>query len=324
MLDPNPPTSPDPGTGASRDRRERPKSFGRMRCDAEQGVRQVGGTPDGNQACGDQLSLLIGCKRPDSYAHPTLISPASTSRPVNARTSADGRAFAGLARSSARAQAAATSLFPSRAALASGPQPPRQASTVPRPVLCSQPRQPEWPTPRRIQGLPAHDVGVGNDVRRVEQVRLTAPGQVLDGDAFSDQAACRKLGGVMVIVGQQRKYIRAHRPGAARGPCPAAGRRIGRKGVQQRRAATDERGDRGARDRPAFPAWLSHVTGCGQREPGRHAVDPAIDRRGVGNVQEAIRQCHASSNSPSSVQIIHPPAGHLQPRSQHAHIGRAD
>ena len=58
MLDPSPPTSPDPGTGASRDRRERPKSFGRMRCDAEQGVRQVGGTLDGNQACGDQLSLL--------------------------------------------------------------------------------------------------------------------------------------------------------------------------------------------------------------------------------------------------------------------------
>ena len=45
------------------------------------------------------------------------------------------RSFGGRARSSVRAQAAATSPLPISAATASGPQPSRHASTVPRPVL---------------------------------------------------------------------------------------------------------------------------------------------------------------------------------------------
>src|SRR5712692_8518983 len=98
-------------------------------------MSEVRGVLHGHQTGRGEQARLVGIQPANDDAHAALIRPASLSTPMKARTSCGGRAFGGLAMSSVRAHAAATSPLPISAATARGPQPPRQAATVPRPVL---------------------------------------------------------------------------------------------------------------------------------------------------------------------------------------------
>src|SRR5579859_2476022 len=113
--------------------REGAEPFGSNRLGRKQGMSEVGGMLHCHQSGRGEQARLVGSECANDNAHAALIRPASVSTPIKARTSCGGRALGGLAMSSVRAHAAATSPLPISAATASGPLPTPTRPEMARP-----------------------------------------------------------------------------------------------------------------------------------------------------------------------------------------------
>ena len=217
---------------------------------------------------------------------------------MNARTSSGGRAFGGLAMSSVRAQAAATSPLPISAATASGRQPSRQASTVPLPGAVADDTGQDGPDPRRVERAPGDAERIGHHLARDRAGRPRA--------ARSGTRPRRLRRPVRWRRGTRRRDRRRRAtPGRRRSwsRCAAmATRDRCRSDWSERHPAVPAEQRMKAATLARAIAVRSRL-GCAtrptgrKREAGGHAVDPAVDGGRIRDVQEAIGERRASGPS---------------------------